>query len=306
MTVSETGWHPEPGWQRVRTGPADAGVWLATTPQGEVVVKRLSAPTAGAARELSEPARASYWRREAEVALEDVLVKTTGVRAAAPLRVEEDDTGVTVWSTRVLAAENNDLYLARALGRFAGNDLAPQFWWCRDLLAGRLGSVEDGCGWPTLARTTLADVADRLWQRRGVHLGRLGGLPQVPSHGDPTAANLLGRVGDDVVAVDWASFGAGPVGADLGYLALSAREELDVLLPAYVEGLVEGGFQVSPEDVRYGATVMACYTALSRAEWALARAAVGPGALAGKYRHPAVAPYLRALQRLFPALETLL
>ena len=29
-------------------------------------------------------------------------------------------------------------------------------------------------------------------------------------------------------------------------------------------------------------------------------------ALAGKYRHPAVAPHLRALQRQFPAIEALI
>ena len=52
--------------------------------------------------------------------------------------------------------------------------------------------------------------------------------------------------------------------------------------------------------------VSAAYTALSRAEWALARVAGGEGALAGKYRHPAVAPYLRALQRQFPQIEALL
>ena len=46
-------------------------------------------------------------------------------------------------------------------------------------------------------------------------------------------------------------------------------------------------------------------TALSRAEWALARVAGGEGALAGKYRHPAVAPYLRSLQRQFPQIEEL-
>ena len=51
--------------------------------------------------------------------------------------------------------------------------------------------------------------------------------------------------------------------------------------------------------------VSAAYTALSRAEWALARVAGGEGALAGKYRHPAVAPYLRALQRQFPQIEAL-
>ena len=49
----------------------------------------------------------------------------------------------------------------------------------------------------------------------------------------------------------------------------------------------------------------AVLTALSRAEWALARVAGGEGALAGKYRHPAVAPYLRSLQRQFPQIEEL-
>ena len=49
----------------------------------------------------------------------------------------------------------------------------------------------------------------------------------------------------------------------------------------------------------------AVYTVLNRAEWALARVAGGEGALAGKYRHPAVAPHLRALQRQFPQIEAL-
>ena len=51
--------------------------------------------------------------------------------------------------------------------------------------------------------------------------------------------------------------------------------------------------------------MIAVLTALSRAEWALARVAGGEGALAGKYRHPAVAPYLRSLQRQFPQIEAL-
>ncbi|MGI9155797.1 MAG: phosphotransferase family protein [Marmoricola sp.] len=306
MTVSESGWQPDPCWQRMRSGPAGSGVWLAATPAGEVVVKRLPAPGRGDPTELSQPAHVGYWRREADVALEGMLTRTPGVRAPEARRVEEDEHGVTVWNVRVSPAGNNGLYLARALGRFAAGELVAQPWWCRDLLADRLRRVEAGGGWPTLARTTLADVADRLWQRRGVHLRRLGALPLVPSHGDPTADNLLGRDEDGVVAVDWASFGAGPVGADLGYLALSVREELDVLLTAYAEGLGAGGLRVCRDDVRFAATVMACYTALCRVEWALARAAAGPGALAGKYRHPTVAPYLRALQRLFPELERLL
>ena len=62
----------------------------------------------------------------------------------------------------------------------------------------------------------------------------------------------------------------------------------------------------TPEEVTLGMRVSAAYTALSRAEWALARVAGGEGALAGKYRHPAVAPYLRALQRQFAQIEALL
>jgi len=297
-------WQPDPSWQPLPGGAAGAGIW--STAERTAIVKRLTAPGRGDAAELLQPRQSAWWRREADAALDGSLASTSGLRAPTALRVEEDDTGITVWSTRVPPADNNGLYLARALGVFAGNDLTEQPWWCRDLLAGRLSRLEDKGGWPTLARTTLADVADRFWQRRRVHLNRLDGLRQVPTHGDPTPDNLPGRDGADVVAVDWSSFGSGPVGADLGYLALSVREDLDVLLTAYDEGLTAGGLLVDPEEVRDGATVMACYTALSRAEWALARAAAGSGALAGKYRHPAVAPYIRSLQRLFPQLEQLL
>jgi aminoglycoside phosphotransferase (APT) family kinase protein len=164
--------------------------------------------------------------------------------------------------------------------------------------------VEQRGGWRTLARTTVADVADHLWGRRETLLASLDALPQVPQHGDPVPANLPGREGDDVVAVDWATLGHGPVGADLGYYSLSAREELEPLLDAYLIGLPEG--LATRDDVTHGARVTAVLTALNRAEWALARVAGGEGALAGKYRHPSVAPHLRALQRQFPQIEELM
>ena len=97
--------------------------------------------------------------------------------------------------------------------------------------------------------------------------------------------------------------GHGPVGADLGYYMLSAREEFEPLLDAYLLGLPEG--LGSRDEAAQGARVTAVFTALNRAEWALARVAGGEGALAGKYRHPAVAPHLRALQRQFPQIEAL-
>ena len=66
---------------------------------------------------------------------------------------------------------------------------------------------------------------------------------------------------------------------------LAAREEFEPLLEAYLLGLPDGAGD--PRPGRAGARVTAVYTALSRAEWALARVAGGEGALAGKYRHPA-------------------
>ena len=75
-------------------------------------------------------------------------------------------------------------------------------------------------------------------------------------------------------------------------------------MDAYVAGLPAG--LASPEQVLLVARVTVVYTALSRAEWALARVATGPGALAGKFKHPSVAPYLLTLQRQFPQLEALL
>ena len=47
-------------------------------------------------------------------------------------------------------------------------------------------------------------------------------------------------IGDDVLAIDWGTLGHGPVGADLGYYMLSAREEFEPLLDAYLLGLPDG------------------------------------------------------------------
>ena len=80
----------------------------------------------------------------------------------------------------------------------------------------------------------MADVADVLWGRRTEMLAKADALVQVPQHGDPTPENMRGRDGDDVVAVDWAMLGTGPVGADLGYYALAAREELERFFDARV------------------------------------------------------------------------
>ncbi|MFS3129088.1 phosphotransferase [Nocardioides sp. Bht2] len=298
-------WQPQPGWHALPGGggPSTLGAWRAVVGEQAVVVKRLAAPQPGDPGELSDPQHFAYWRREADVLSAGLVEETPGLRSGGPAAVDEDDEGITLIQPWVEDAANSGLAIARCLGRFAAADVdAP--WLARHQLRDRLARVERNGAWRTLARTTLADIADRLWSRRNGLLDRLDELPQAAHHGDATPANLRGREGDELVAIDWGSLGRASVGSDLGYFALSAREEMTPLAEAHLLGLPPG--LATRSEVELGARVTAVYTAFNRAEWALARAATGEGALAAKFRHPSVAPYLRSLQRLVPEIEALL
>ncbi len=298
-------WQPQPGWHALPggRGPCTVGVWRAVLGDQAVVVKRLGVPQPGDPGELLDPHHFAWWRRDADVQATGIVEQTVGLRSGGPAAVDEDAEGITIIEPWVEDAANNGLVVARCLGRFVGNEFAASGL-ASDQLRDRMRRVDHRGGWPTLARTTVADVADRLWHRYPRLLDQLDALPQVPQHGDPTPANLLGREDDDVITIDWGTLGHGPVGSDVGYYALSAREDLQPLIDAHMLGLPEG--TATRQQVEFGARVTAVLTALNRAEWALARAAAGEGALAAKYRHPSVAPYLRSLQRLFPAIEALM
>lgn len=298
-------WEPEPGWYPLPggTGTSTVGVWRAALGDQPVVIKRLARPRPHDPAEFDEPSHFAYWRREADVLSTGIVSGTDGL-CAVPAAVDEDADGITVTREWVEDGANSGLFVAMALGRFAGSLIVRPRFLSRDLLRDRMARVEHRGGWPTLARTAIADVADHLWRRRTAMLDRVASLPQVPQHGDATPANLHGRAGDRVVAIDWATLGVGHVGSDLGQFALAAREEFEPLLEAYLMGLDPD--LASADDVALGARVTAVYTALNRAEWALERVAGGEGALANKFRHPAVAPHLRTLQRQYPLIEALL
>jgi aminoglycoside phosphotransferase (APT) family kinase protein len=268
-----------------------------------VAVKRLSAPDEHDPAELTNPRHFAYWRRAADVATYGLVDATPGLRAPRTF-VEEDADGITIVQDWVEDAANSGLFAAHAMGRFAAAELAHVRWLARHQLRDRLARVERRGGWTTLARTTASDIADLLWRTRSRLLDALDALPRVAQHGDPVPANLLGREGDELVAVDWGSLGYGPVGGDLGYYLLMAREEFEPLLDAYLLGLPDG--LATREEAALGAQVTAVYTVFTRADWALARVAAGEGALAAKFRHPSVAPHLRALQRQSDAVTALL
>lgn len=296
-------WEPQPGWQPIRGGPSSDGLWRVETPDGAWVVKRARRPAADDAAYLSQPGHVGWWRRGADVALDRTFLRGPGLVPPEAGAVEEDDDGVTVWSREVVGEAPTGLQVTACLGRFAAAAYDAPPWAARDHLRTRLGLVEQRGGWRTLARTTLADATDALWHRREHWLARLDQGPQGRVHGDLVPSNVLGTAGEDVVAADWQGAGVGPVGADVGYWALSSRESLETLVEAF---LTASGSDVDPDAVRCAARVTAVYSVLNRAEWALAQVAAGEGALAGKFRHPAVAPYLRAVQRQFDAMEQLL
>ncbi|MER7300811.1 phosphotransferase [Nocardioides sp. NPDC127514] len=302
-------WQPDPGWLVLPggTGPSTLGVWRTAVgeEQEPVVVKRLGQPGAYDPAELSRRRHFAYWRRAADVATSGLVDDSPGM-IGARTSVAEDDEGITLTSEWVEDAANSGLFAALSMGRFAGADLGEARWLARDQFRDRIARVEYNGGWPTMMRTTAADIAHTLWERRGRFTNLLDELPQVAQHGDPAPQNLLGRTddGERLIAIDWSSLGHGPVGGDLGLYLLHARESFEPLLEAYVLGLPAG--VATREEVTLGAQISAVYTALSRAEWALSRIKPGEGPLLAKFRHPAVAPHLRTLQKHAPLVEALL
>jgi hypothetical protein len=246
-------WHPAADWRplTIGTGQSTGGVWL--TPDRQVV-KRL-VPGVEDAR------HHAYWQRQALVAESGIVAATPGLRSPACLGVERDPGGITLRMAYAGPAEWSPHALAGALGRFARSGLQEPAWGAQNVLRDRLATVERRGGWSALTRVDFSQaLLDSLWVRRQAALATLDALPRVPTHGDAHPVNLLGRDGDEVLAIDWEQFGLGPAGFDLGYLLLAVDTPLDELLDAH------GG---DVGVVRRGAVLVAAYTGVSRAAWSL-------------------------------------
>src|SRR5690348_11935661 len=293
-------WQPEPGWVEVSGGhgPSTLGVWRVDK---SWIVKRISAPGVDDPPELHRAESPRFWRREAEFALAGMPLK--GVAAPDVHRLDEDDEGYALWSSAHDRTLVEPTRVAQAFAELAMTEAEPAAWHAVDHLREKVAQAEAHDGWPTLARTTIADLADALWSRRRSVLDRLEAMPRVLSHGDAVQANVLCVHGGHTIMIDWGSFGWSAPGEDLGLYALSAGCDLDRMVWHYTE---TGSDLASYEDVLWAAQVVIAFTVVGRAEWVLARVAPGEGALANKYRHPAVAPYLRALQNQIPTIEAVL
>ena len=245
---------------------------------------------------LRDPRDANYWRRAADVALSGVVRSTPGLREAPVVRVEEDDDGVTVVHERVTGEPPAGLFIAalpRALRRRRPG---------RGAVAGHRPAAHPAR--PRRAARRLAHAgpdADGRHRRAPVEPPRVvAGAVRRPAGCRP--ARRPGRrptCRSATAATRWPSTGrtSGP-GRWVPTWATSrcprARGSRRCSTPTST-GCPQG--LATREQAELGAQVTAVYTALTRVDWALGRVAEGEGALAGKFRHPAVAPYIVAMQR---------
>ena len=180
---------------------------------------------------------------------------------------------------------------ARHLGRFNGAFPEGSFnapWLTRDWIGtwilrgfGSRGGViiENDAIWahPMIRDGFAPETRDRLRRYlagRELIVQRLNARPHALGHLDAFRKNLFDRTtaaGErETALIDWSYLGYGPIGAELGHLVIGSvafadyRQDIralaDACLPAYVDGLREGGWKGSEAEVAEG-------YALSAARW---------------------------------------
>jgi hypothetical protein len=249
----------------------------ARTPRGDAAwsqIRKVLVRTADPAED--DVGHWNHWRREALVLTSERLADLPpGVAAPAVHLVTSDDAGdrVAVWMEDT-GDQPVDRWsharlsrVAHQLGRLAGGCLHQELtdaWWSHDLLGQWVALLpayapplhsSEAAGWndprirevyPSGRTGPVAAVLDAA----PALLAGLDGMPTTLCHRDSGLDNLRLRAGDtELVLLDWALAGAGPVGEDLGLLLASAvRRWPDEpyglgrrLLTAYLDGVASSG-----------------------------------------------------------------
>ncbi|WP_155864574.1 phosphotransferase [Deinococcus ficus] len=233
-----------------------------------LVVKSFSRPEAHA-----DPSDLLFLHREVEAYRSGLLTPLAAhLRAPRVYAVTEQGDQVWLWLEHVQETAGRVWTLggythaAQQLGVWnggylTGRPLPEAPWLLRDLARQWSTMFGLASGKPSaqgsVFRPDLSARIERAWEGREVFLDMLRRLPQVFSHFDFHRRNLL-RQGDDVIALDWAWCGLGPVGGDLVALIGSTCMfgEWDVrqigaldsaVFGAYVAGLRQAGW---PGDAR--------------------------------------------------------
>jgi hypothetical protein len=242
-----------------------------------------------------DPAHLWYWKRETLLAQSGLLDALPGPVCAprfyGVIERERDD---WLWIEYIADAVRGPwglegyVFAARQFGRFnaacAQSPLPDAPWLCRAHARGWAEGLSPLKAWenPYVQRFFAAELqtrAGRLWAERERFYDALARLPQVFSHFDAQRRNLHTRRdaagATEIIAIDWALCGIGPLGGDLYALIGSSAalceweparlEEIEAAVyAAYLAGLAEGGWRGDPRLPRLG------YTAWIALHWGLA------------------------------------
>ena len=225
-----------------------------------------------------------YWKRELLLAQSGLTEQMPGpVRAPRFYRAEETPGGAWLWMEHVQDnrpgpwALDDYRFAARQLGAWngryrTGTPLPDQPWLGRRIYRGWIGDHDPKNSWqfPLHQKYTSKDIrarSERLWDEREKFFHVLESLPMTFSHFDSLRRNLFIRkvsdLQDELVIIDWANVGLGPLGAELyALVGMSCGllewppSQIDRLahaaFEAYLQGLQEAGWRGESEVVRLG------------------------------------------------------
>jgi hypothetical protein len=230
----------------------------------------------------TEVAHRNYWKRE-WLAFDSGLLDSLPGHLRAPrtlLTTQPHDDECWIWMEDVKGRTGEGLHLddypaiAHALGSTQGAfasgavPLPDEPWLSRHWLRGWVDTCaqfveisRDDDRWDDPRLASLERLRPRvsdLWDRRAELLAIAEEPALTITHWDFWPANLA--VGEDIVAVDWSQIGLSGVGHDLDQLTLdtvwmhvrpdeSVQLLDDLILPAYLDGLHESGFDVTAQQL---------------------------------------------------------
>lgn len=254
-------------------GYPNGGLWLTTATSlsgrgpSSAVVKRTGACHLGTFpvwRCRSARDDPQWWGREAAFYESDLATSgwSAGVRAARCYTVDDHDDCRDLWLEYVDIPTDLRGYekAASGLARWqVANSDTKHAWLSEDWIPTHVGrhgldnertlahpawpaAIDKGLD-PMLREVVRSRVTDPIEIRR-----QLRQFPQVLTHHDFHYKNL-GTVGDDVVIIDWAFVGWGPIGHDVGHLAMDIDADLGrpsevwhAMQSAYCAGLAAAGW----------------------------------------------------------------
>ena len=225
-----------------------------------------------------------YWKREVLLAQSGLLERLPGpVRAARFYRIDEYPDSIWLWMEQIIEQQSGAWMLeqyafaAGQLGQSSGAWLKEmpfqeEPWFARRHYVSWLDGINIEKDWnfplnQAHIPAELRDRYDQLWAEREVFYKVLDNLPTVFSHFDFQRRNLFIRQDvtghNQLVAVDWAWCGLGPLGAELNGLVADNAIMLEwppvdlpaleaVTYPSYIQGLVQAGWTGEIDLVRLG------------------------------------------------------